>query len=141
MYRYDGKEWEFTKFLGADNNINNIIDKYNQVCEKNYDEVIVHLRYATSGDKSYDTTHPIIGENNKYVFHNGVIRSLEFDNKSDTQNIGRFYDKFMSISPEFWDNLIVNNKVIICENNKKTILYNDYLGNWINKDLWESRPN
>jgi hypothetical protein len=67
---------------------------------------------------------------------------MVWDNKkSDTHNIAKYYDDLINIGDGgLLRNLLVNNKLLVLENNKETIIHNIFLGHWVNKTLWQSHP-
>lgn len=68
VFRNNNGKWEYEKF-------NKWIDCKNKLLDiqNNYDEIIVHQRYATSGDINLDATHPVI-YNKTLMVHNGIVR-------------------------------------------------------------------
>lgn len=61
----------------------NLLDAY---MRHENDECVIHMRWATSGLKTLDMTHPFEITPNAWLFHNGIIRDIDSNDKtkSDT---------------------------------------------------------
>ena len=104
---------------------------------------VLHLRWATSGNKTLNNCHPFKIRKDLYMAHNGVLpfQPEKGDTKSDTALLADILRRF---SPEHIIDNLDNLGLMIGMGNKLAFQFrdqihiaNEYLGYW-NEGLWYS---
>lgn len=120
-------------------------DKFKGVCKAlESHTLVIHLRYATKGDKSYDNIHPFDTPTG-VMFHNGTMFKLPSDTKmSDSQVLAELlnectYKKIADIEPlitPYIEGKI--NRLVFFEDSGEVTIMNEQLGVWEKGDWYSN---
>lgn len=123
------KTFDFSKFMGLASTMKD------HTC-------ISHMRYATTGDKTFSNIHPFDTPTG-VMAHNGTIASLGSTVKSDSQEMAELlsecdYNSVEDVKPLI-ENIIGStlNKLVFMEDNGRVTIINEQLG-MVEDGIWYS---